>query len=340
MTPGADSSEAQVILQLENELLELRNACAWKDQRIAELSRTDAPVARLKRDIRLLAMELHHTRKELSESMRDLQDLQAQLARGESGGSGGRDSAAVPQRDIVDSPATSAGAPATATSGGAASGASGASGSDRGAQLRGRIAELQDENRQLREKVVSLQTRQNGLAVEVTRDNSGSFEGSLHHARQPSGAASQRAVELNQAVSATPPSAYSSIRGTAYSGTGAAAPGGASPTGSTVTPPPAAALAQATPANAAAPGGAVEEPVRPVVYSSVDHTNQSTLGPTTLQGVGVVDGVASVAKVLLQRIHSSVCAAHRRPQMALPTPAVQPGQMPLVPQVSMPQGNI
>lgn len=52
----------------------------------------------------------------------------------------------------------------------------------------------------------------------------------------------------------------------------------------------------------------------PAVYSTLNHDSAATLGPTMLQGVGTVDGVASVAKVLLQRVQSSVCSAHRRQQ--------------------------
>merc|ERR1719387_2208299 len=94
-------SQEEIIVELERELQEIRNACALKDQRIAELERTDAPAARLKRDIRLLASELHATRKELSDSMRDLQDLQQQLNRGDTGGAAGRDSTASGPRDVV-----------------------------------------------------------------------------------------------------------------------------------------------------------------------------------------------------------------------------------------------
>merc|ERR1711920_867937 len=66
-----------------------------------------------------------------------------------------------------------------------------------------------------------------------------------------------------------------------------------------------------------------EEPLRQIVYSTVHTENTATIGPTTLQGVGTVDGVASVAKILLQRIHSSVCAAHRR-QLGTALPLGQP----------------
>merc|ERR1719188_1377675 len=83
------------------------------------------------------------------------------------------------------------------------------------------------------------------------------------------------------------------------------------------------------------PGGAVEEPPRQLVYSTAQHDNFVTLGPTMLQGVGTVDGVASVAKVLLQRVQSSVCSAYRR-QGGVPGQPLAHMQPPLLPQ-ALPQ---
>merc|ERR1740121_2275750 len=94
----------------------------------------------------------------------------------------------------------------------------------------------------------------------------------------------------------------------------------------------AAALAQAAPhpAGVGVPAAAApvqqEESVRQIVHSNHHAENTATIGPTTLQGVGTVDGVASVAKILLQRIHSSVCAAHRRPQGPVST-VMPPGSL-------------
>ncbi|CAK0853357.1 unnamed protein product [Prorocentrum cordatum] len=58
---------AEVILQMEQEIAELRSACARKDQRIAELARADTPAGRLRRDVRQLAGELHRARRRLGE---------------------------------------------------------------------------------------------------------------------------------------------------------------------------------------------------------------------------------------------------------------------------------
>jgi len=280
----AGTPQDEVILQLENELVELRNACAWKDQRIAELSRTDTSAVRLKRDIRLLATELHQTRKQLSESLGELQELQAQLGRGEAGAA-----AVSVSRDVLDSPSSSG------------VGRSNANG-DRGVQLRERVAELQEENRQLREAVAQLKNLE-----------------TMHHSRQPSGASTQRSSEPQQPHPGT--GNYRSSdpgmpRAPYLSGP---APGQQGSGGSGLAP------QVATPPQ--------EELLRQIVYSTVHTENTATIGPTTLQGVGTVDGVASVAKVLLQRIHSSVCAQHRRPVAAgMPQPGqpMQPGQMPMV----------
>lgn len=288
-----------MIQQLENELFELRNACSWKDQRIAELSRTDTPAARLKRDIRHLATELHHTRKELSESVRELQELRGQMDRGEAG------SGAAP-RDSVDSLSATGGAI------GPSGGAGRAAGGDRGSQLRGRIVELEEENRTLRESVVQLQAK--GLADTLHQS----------HARQPSGASTQRVAE---------PPAPSSVSPSAAPGTAVV--------GRPSNPQQVAALqvpvcatapqmgASAPSTSAAVPGGSQEEALRQIVYSSADETNHATIGPTMLQGVGTVDGVAMVAKVLLQRIQSSICTAHRR----APPPTMAGMQQPVPPQL-------
>jgi hypothetical protein len=310
---GKGLPQDEVILQLENELNDLRNVLAWKDQRIAELSRTDTPAARMKRDIRHLASELHRTRKELSESVREAQDLRAQLERGEVSASG-RDGS---QRDIVDSPSATTSGSGTAGHSANNSGSTGrasAPGGDRGTQLRGRLVELEEENRQLRETVAQLKAP--------------SLNDHVHqsHARQPSGASTQRAAE--------PPSSVQPMSSVAATG----GPGNSSNAGSgfrqpymnqqgnTLQAPSPAVTSSAVSAPSVAPSTPMvvqEEPVRQTVYSSQNMEHTATIGPTTLQGVGTVDGVAMVAKVLLQRIHSSVCAAHRRPQATM---AQVPGQ--------------
>lgn len=283
-----EEGPAQMILQLENELLELRNACSWKDQRIADLSRTDTPAARLKRDIRHLAAELHHTRKELSESVRELQEMRGQMERGEAG------SGAAP-RDIVDA---GGGTPSHgANSGGAGRGAGAA-----GSQLRGRIVDLEEENRSLRETVVQLKAQ--GLADTLHQS----------HVRQPSGASTQRVSEPPLPSSVSPTASAGTTLGGRQSYTTQQVAALQAPTSAT--------LAASAPSTSAA-GVAQEERLQQLVYSSHSPELAATLGPTHLQGVGTVDGVAMVAKVLLQRIQSSVCSAHRRGipmagQMAVP----------------------
>jgi len=297
------TQQDEAILNLEAELEQLRSVCASKDQRIAELSRTDTPAGRLKRDIRNLSSELHNARRQLKESLAEIQELQAQLSRAEAGASGREGSShdAV-SHDAGDSPISrAAGDSAPTSSGASASRGSGVdksngAGADR-ANLRERIAELSEENRQLRETVVQLK----GL------------EG-VHHASQPSGASTQRSVE---------PCGNGAMGGRENTGTfSSSAARQAYISGQ----PPAGSSAQV----AAAPNPQQEEPVKTVVYSSANPENAATIGPTMLQGVGTVDGVASIAKVLLQRIHSSVCCV-RRPGVpgqahVLPTA----GQMPMI----------
>jgi len=278
------SSQDEVILQLENEINELRNACAWKDQRIAELSRTDVPNARLKRDVRLLAAELHQTRKELSDTVRELQELQGQLARGE-GSAIGSDVAKLPlSRDVLES---SSGTQMGATQGARESWAS-AERNAADARLYERISELQDENHQLRERLAAAQDG-------AQRDVGAAMNDVFFQGRQASASSSQRPSEHT------------------------ARTGSFSTTAFRETYPP---QAPSTPVGGQASAPCLpepeEEPLRPVVYSSANSKNAATIGPTVLQGIGTVDGVSSVAKVLLSRIHSSVCAAHRRPQTAVP----------------------
>jgi len=283
-----EEGPTQVILQLEGELLELRNACSWKDQRIAELSRTDMPAARLKRDIRHLANELHLTRKELSESVRELQELRSQMERGEAG------SSSAP-RDIVDS--SSATASGKSGQGANSGGAGRAAGGDRGLQLRGRIVELEEENRALREQVV--QVKAQGLADTLHQS----------HARQPSGASTQRIPEPT-----TPPH-VSPVASATFAGTPTG--GRQSYVNQQVQVPTSMLLAASAPSTSPAAAANAPHELGPILYSS-QLENGATIGPTMLQGVGTVDGVAMVAKVLLQRIQSSVCSAQRRGQPLAP----------------------
>jgi len=286
------TQQDEVILTLEAELEQLRSVCASKDQRIAELSRTDTPAGRLKRDIRNLASELHNTRRQLKESMAEVQELQAQVSRSSFDGT---------SNDAVDSPSSKAmGDALPASSGSNALRGSGVdrnngAGADR-ANLRERITELMEENRQLRETVLHMK----------------GSEG-LHHTRQPSGASTQRSSE-------TPfgSAALGGKEAGALSNPASRQPylGGQSPTGSSAHV-------------SAAPYAQQEEAPRQVLYSSANTDNFATIGPTVLKGVGAVDGVASIAKVLLQRMHSSVCAVRQPgvPGQQLGPPA---GQLPLV----------
>mmetsp|Transcript_92745 Transcript_92745/g.160518 ORF Transcript_92745/g.160518 Transcript_92745/m.160518 type:complete len:381 (-) Transcript_92745:159-1301(-) len=229
-------------------------------------------------------------------------------------------------------------------------------GADRSSQLRDRISELTEENRQLRETVVQLK------AAPPPREQTSGLTDGLHHARQPSGASTQRASEP------TPASGAQQTSGSGASGAPSGQSGTQSGGGSgirqqysqqasglqAVSASTAAEGTRAATANSVSSASgtsaqastAQEEPLRQIVYSSANSELTATIGPTTLQGVGTVDGVAMVAKVLLQRIHSSVCAAHRRAppptmaaSMAAPgQPTAQPGQLAMV--GMMPSGNI
>lgn len=75
------SAPNEVLQDLEKENLELKNLLQLKDQRIAELSRSDTHTLRLKKDIRMLAAELHDTRKQLRESNALVEDFRVQRAK-------------------------------------------------------------------------------------------------------------------------------------------------------------------------------------------------------------------------------------------------------------------
>jgi len=313
----------EVILQLENELMELRNACQWKDQRIAELSRSDLPVARMKRDIRILAADLHHTRKQLAE-LQESQNNRSEV------GVTSRDINTVSLgRDIADSPSAGGVGEAVVSGSGAVRGVSGSADRANERSLRESIAQLQDENRQLKETVARLQ-------MAPAHDG-------LHHARQPSGASTQRSSESSQPH----PTGTGAMPGLAAGGYRSSDPGPAAQRGGYLAQGPGQPVAggtgpaQGTQAAAAPQAPQEEQQVFQTVYSTVHTEHTATIGPTALQGIGTVDGVSSVAKVLLSRIGSSVCAAHRRPvNAAMPGAGgqpLQPGQIPMV-MVGLPQG--
>jgi len=80
---------------------------------------------------------------------------------------------------------------------------------------------------------------------------------------------------------------------------------------------------------------ALDDGSRPVVYSSQDTTIATTLGQIPLQGLGMVDGAAGVAKILLQRLGSSVYQQQRRQNMPQLQAAGHP-QMAQAPQLAQP----
>lgn len=294
-----DRPAEEAILELQTELEQLRNVCALKDQRIAELQRTDIPTARLKRDIRQLTTELHQTRKDLSDSARENQDLRAQLERYEAGGAGG-------QRDLIDTQSSALGRGA---------------GGDRGSELRGRrIVELEEENRSLRESVRELSKAN----VQYPMSN-------------PSGASTQRVQEaqLPSSISAAGNAATTAGDSSAVLG-GRPSSGGWSQYGQSqpgMQVPGTATLAPAVPSTAPALPRGQEESMQQIVYSSHTPETHSTIGPTVLQGVGQVEGVHMVAKVLLQKMQSSVVNQQLRAMQQANAGALQnqlrAGQVPM-----------
>merc|ERR1719221_65824 len=209
-------------------------------------------------------------------------------------------------RDVVDSP----GAPGSIgangevilsnfsvgkESSGGGGGCSDRGSNNGGVQLRERVAELQEENRQLRDQ----------LKMNPNRDQN--VDIMQQHARPASGASTQRFPEPLQLHPATSVAVGASVHRVSDQG--------APPRMQCMSVPSNSQPGTATTSNTQVVGTVVaaqhEEPLRQIVYSTVHTENTATIGPTPLQGVGTVDGVASVARILLQRIHSSVCAAHR-----------------------------
>jgi len=119
------TSKDDVIVQLEKEVQDMRNLLQQKDQKIQELSRTDMPHARWKKDMRNMAAELRNSRKQVKE-------LQARGAGGDAEGMSSDISAA-----------------------GAAAAAAALERDNR--ELEARLASRDDENRQLRNTVEQLQ---------------------------------------------------------------------------------------------------------------------------------------------------------------------------------------
>lgn len=148
----------EVILQLENELIELRKNLAWKDQCIASLSRTDTIAARLKRDTRQLVSELHLARKQLRENNAEVQDLNGRLNQLDG------NSASAPSTRPGDS--------------GACNGAA----SREHETLLKDLNALSEENRQLRETVMQMKaqtSRPNGTAISVGVEIAGGSSASI-----------------------------------------------------------------------------------------------------------------------------------------------------------------
>eukprot|EP00927_Polykrikos_kofoidii_P026264 TRINITY_DN23416_c0_g1_i1.p1 TRINITY_DN23416_c0_g1~~TRINITY_DN23416_c0_g1_i1.p1 ORF type:complete len:370 (+),score=43.70 TRINITY_DN23416_c0_g1_i1:66-1112(+) len=277
------SRHDEVMMQLENELLESRNACAWKDQRIAELSRTEAPSTRLKRDIRILVSELHVTRKKLSDTQQELQKAR----------DGFRDTG----EGLEPSGAASAAggeAPSPTASGVREPGESLGVGRERVGSVdrskeQFKISDLLEENRQLRERLVAYQAAHRPSGLSTPGGHLEGFESGQHHhhSRVPSGVGGR-----NSDAPPLPPQGYSSSGAPrpTYSGTG-----------------------QNTPIP--------EEIVRPTVYSSAPWSEQfQTLGAVVIPNIGTYKGVREMAAMLQKRIDSSVLCVEKR---HVPEPAPQ-----------------
>lgn len=239
----------EVILQLEAELRELRNALALKDQRIAELSRHDAKEGRLKRDIRLLAGELRNTKRQLAERSRRWQEERTQLHD------------ALAQLRAI--------APGDVTPGNSAS--------------------------------IGVLPSGTGAAA------SGNDGGHLLQRSRP--------AETPQSHTPTGAGGLSDVRGSRAAPTylnGTATPGGTvegrprTPTAATQASPQVSVGVTAAGATVAVATTPAVDEVRPCVYSTFHTEHAATVGRQELTGIGTVEGVASVAKVLLQRVNGSV----------------------------------
>jgi hypothetical protein len=277
----------------EQELQDLRNSCALKDQKILEMQKSDASASRLKREIRELAEVLHQKRKELSYAHAERARLQ-QAVNGNQ-----RTPMHQEPRDLVESSGT-------------------ALTNDSDGRTQDRINSLQDENEQLRQRIALVHAqseRRNdpgnlGLPVSSPQHCAASREGSYDSRsfRRPEG-------NMSGYGNATSPAAANGTMGGSRYPTIPGALGGN--------------LAMIA-GNNAIP---VDDPQRPLVNSSMDHNTASSLGQVPLQGVGMVEGASGVARVLLQRLGSSVYHQQGRrqqqnpghPQMAQAPQLAQPG---------------
>lgn len=174
-----------------------------------------------------------------------------------------------------------------------------------------RIVEVEDENRLLREEVAELKAR---AAVQVVQAAPVDEMLDVPRFIQPSSASTQRSSDqtpshMAQSISLPQPTTFTN--GSVMSGSSLGMP--QRTTSNSQSQYPASHGWGLVPGTAAVTGiTALEEPpTRQCVYSSSCTENTSTLGPIMMQNIGTVDGVASVAKVLLQRNKSSVLAANR-----------------------------
>jgi len=298
LTPSGEVPSRESVLALQQELQELRNSCAIKDQKIGELQKSDASVSRLKREIREFAEVLHEKRKELSHAHAHHARLQAMA---------GDPRAPLHQepKDIVDT----AGQPIA---------------DDGDARAQERIAQLQEENRQLRERLTSVHSQRErrneqgnlGIPVSSPQHRAASRDGSFdsrNFSRPPD--------NMNNGGgygnATNPPALNSAMGGMRYPNI----PGAFGNMGASL------ATGNAT---------RVDDGIQPEVYSSMEPNRASTLGQIPLQGVGMVNGASGVAKILLQRLGSSVYHQQGRragphdqnvghPQMAPAPQLAQPG---------------
>lgn len=270
---------------MEQELKQLRSECAYKDQQIADLKRAEVSTARIKKDMRQLVGSLHEARKELWRRRLEQQDSASasrDSAEGESPGrprpgqaeDAGQAALVVSlQQELRDARQLS---------------------DDRAAL----IARFEDENGRLKQSVDGLQSQVQSQQLQQPHQQPQAQQ--PQQTRQPSGVSAQKPTTADS------PHTFTTVAGISA--------------GTTVGTSAAAAAPRAVPylGGLSTPGGQVvtilpdqHEQLQPFVYSNLqDHG--ATVGVISLQGIGTVDGVASAAKVLLQRIQSSVCNHQRR----------------------------
>lgn len=256
---GVSDAQAEAFQNLQAEIAELNNILQCKDQRIAELGRANTSTQRLKRDIRQMASELNSTRKQLAKYQAANQELLDRIS----------------LYEVVD------------VSGNASNTISFASKRDRGDREAGSkqggdqselIAELQEQNRQLRDALVDSQQK----VVE-----------NVPYLWQPSGASTQRAAE-QAGPGGTTPTTAGAARGIVRA-TGTSVQAAANMHGHWLK--------------------LQDEMVQPIVYTSLNHEHARTTGPTMLEGIGLVKGVREIAQVILSRNNASVLY-NKNPQFA------------------------